>query len=99
MGSRHPGESGLRGAQGEEGKWTKSGRGRGRDRDAYHFDRIHRMDMMPGGESSHTETRRAQRGTAKLGWRKWRGDITSDLSGVFPLGIARVGGWDKLALM
>ena len=24
----------------------------------YLFDRIHRMDRIPGGESSHTETRR-----------------------------------------
>ena len=52
-----------------------------------------------GGIFSHRDAE-AQRGRPKrLGRRKWRGDITSDLSGVFPLRIARVGGWDKLALM
>ena len=76
MGSRHPGESGLRGAQGEEGKWAKSGRGRGRDRDAYLFDRIYRMDRIPVGESSHTEAQRAQWGNWKEEdnneFREWR---------------------------
>ena len=39
----------------------------------------------------HTEGTEAQRGRPRrLGRRKWRGDIYSDRSGVFPLRIARV---------
>ena len=57
-------------------------------------------EPLMGDPFSPQRAQSAQRGRPKrLGRRKWRGDIYSDLSGVFPLRIARVWGWDKLALM